>query len=56
LRDRQLSAMYKIQGYLALQATATAWRADAKNISIPNLLPSRDSNPNKQIQILLSYH
>ena len=38
LQDRQLTANYKIQGYLALQATATAWRADKKNISIPNLL------------------
>jgi len=38
LRDRQMSANYKIQGYSALQATATAWRADAKSLSIPELL------------------
>jgi len=34
-----MSANYKIQGYSALQATATAWRADAKSLSIPELLP-----------------
>jgi len=37
LCDRQLTANYKIQGYGALQATATAWRADEKSLSIPNL-------------------
>ena len=38
LQNRQLTANYKIQGYLALQATATAWRADNFSTNIPNLL------------------
>jgi len=39
LQNCQLSANYKIQGYSALQATATAWRADNFSTNIPNLLP-----------------
>ena len=56
LKNRRLSASFKKGGFDALSAEARAPSATSRPPSNSYWLPSQDSNLNKQIQSLLSYH
>jgi hypothetical protein len=56
LKDRRLSASFKKGGFDALSVRAGAESNTSPRLSSSYWLPSLDSNQDKQIQSLLSYH
>ncbi|MEK7534291.1 MAG: recombinase family protein [Patescibacteria group bacterium] len=55
LSDRRLSASFKKGGFAALSAQARAPSATSRPLSNSYWLPSRDSNPNSDLQRVVSY-